>query len=123
MSGGEPCLGDGARVYTRSRLELRSLARRPTRAESELFRIGNERLSAAVDDRYPHAVTLPFLCECADELWHGKMKLDRAQSKRGRVPPNQFVMVPRHQCRKEGPTSAPSRGRRLEGYEVVRTPT
>jgi len=81
----------------------------------KLFRIGNTRLSDAVDEQFPNAETVPFLCECADEYCDGRVKLERTQWQSVASTPNQYVMVPGHQ-RSEGEVLVGS----LDGYDIVR---
>ena len=92
---------------------------RDTRREQnqKLFRTGNERLSDAVDEQFPDAETVPFLCECADEFCDGRVELDRPQWESVASKPNQFVMVPGHP-RSEGEVVVGA----LDGYDVVQKP-
>lgn len=79
--------------------------------------MGNERLSDAVDQQFPQAATVPFLCECADEFCDGRVRVDRMQWQSVASTPNQYLMLPRHP-RSEGEVVVGA----LDGYEVVRKP-
>lgn len=96
------------------------VASRDTRREQnqKLFRMGNERLSAAVNEQaVPETASVPFLCECADEFCDGKVELDRRQWESIASNPNEYVMVPGHP-RSEGEVVVGA----LDGYDVVRKP-
>ena len=95
------------------------MASRDTRREQnqKLFRKGNQRLSDAVDEQFPDAATVPFLCECADEFCDGRVKLDRRQWEAVAAKANEYVIVPGH-SRSEGEVVVGA----LNGYDVVRKP-
>ena len=80
--------------------------------------MGNERLSDVVDQQFPSAATVPFLCECADEFCDGRVRLNRMQWESVASEPNQYVMVAGHP-RIEGEVVVGA----LDGYHVVRKPT
>jgi hypothetical protein len=93
---------------------------RETRREQnqKLFRMGNERLRAAVDEQaLPETASVPFLCECADEFCDGKVELERTQWESIASNRNEYVMVPGHP-RSEGEVVVGA----LDGYDVVRKP-
>ena len=95
------------------------MASRDTRREQnqKLFRMGNERLSTLIDEQFPEATAVPFLCECADEFCDGRVRLDRAAWDSIASKPNRFVMVPGHP-RSEGEIIVDA----LDGYDVVQKP-
>jgi hypothetical protein len=94
---------------------------RDTRREEnqKLFRVGNERLRAAVHEQAPAAVDgrIPFLCECADEFCDGRVELRLEDWEGVARKPNHYVMVAGHP-RSEGERVVGM----LEGYDVVRKP-
>ena len=92
---------------------------RDTRREQnqKLFRSGNERLTAALDDQLPEAARVPFLCECADEFCDGRVELAVADWEAVTSKPNHFVMVAGHP-RSEGEVVVGE----FEEYDVVRKP-
>jgi hypothetical protein len=94
-------------------------ASRDTRREEneKLFRLGNERLSEAVDGRVPEDARVPFLCECADEFCDGKVELVRARWASIAAKRNHFVMVRGHP-RSEGEVVVGE----VDAYDVVRKP-
>jgi hypothetical protein len=83
----------------------------------KLFRIGNERLHDAVQERVPEAARVPFLCECADESCNGRVEIDRSQWEDVAARPNHYIMVAGHP-QSEGEQIV----RELGGYQVVRKP-
>jgi hypothetical protein len=92
---------------------------RDTRREENqrLFRIGNERLQLAVDDRVADDDPVPFLCECADEFCDARVTLTLEEWRRVAGAHNHFVMVSGHpQSEGEKVVGA------LEGYDVVKKP-
>jgi hypothetical protein len=97
------------------------VASRDTRREEnqKLFRMGNERLSHAVEEQetIPEAARVPFLCECADEFCDGRVKLERRQWESIASTPNEYVMLPGHP-RSEGEIVVGG----FDGYDVVRKP-
>lgn len=96
------------------------MASRDTRREEnqKLFRMGNKRLSDVVDEQFPDAAMVPFLCECADEFCDGRVQLERTEWEAVASTPGQYVMVRGHQ-RSEGEVVVGA----LDGYDVVRKPT
>lgn len=94
---------------------------RGTRREEnqKLFRVGNERLRAAVHEHPPAAVDgrIPFLCECADEFCNGRVELPLDDWERVVRKPKHYVMVAGHP-RSEGEKVVGM----VEGYDVVRKP-
>jgi len=94
---------------------------RDTRREEnqKIFRLGNERLSIAVDQQemIPETASVPFLCECADEFCNGRVELERAQWESIASTPNEYVMLPGHP-RSEGEVVVGE----FDGYDVVRKP-
>jgi hypothetical protein len=95
------------------------VANRDTRRErnQELFRVGNERLVAAIGERIPETANIPFLCECADDRCDGRVEIRRDEWEQIASTPNQFVMVPGH-LRSEGEIVVGA----LDGYDVVQKP-
>ena len=95
------------------------MAARSTRREEnqKLFRMGNERLRAAVDDTLADSERIPFLCECADEACNGRVELrpDEWEAIAGR--PHHYVMLAGH-LRSEGEKVVGS----MDGYDVVQKP-
>jgi hypothetical protein len=94
---------------------------RDTRREEnqKIFRLGNERLSLALDEQemIPDTARVPFLCECADEFCNGRVELERTQWESIASNPNEYVTLPGHP-RSEGEVVVGG----LDGYEVVRKP-
>jgi hypothetical protein len=94
---------------------------RDTRREQneKVFRMGNERLSDAVEEhkKVPETAKVPFLCECADEFCDGRVELERTQWKSIASNPNEFLMLPGH-LRSEGEVVVGE----FDGYEIVRKP-
>jgi len=95
------------------------MASRDTKREEnqKLFRMGNERLSEAIDGRVPEDAAVPFLCECADESCDGRVELVLAQWGSVAAKHNHFVMMPGHP-RSEGEIVVGE----IEDYDVVRKP-
>jgi hypothetical protein len=97
------------------------VASRDTRREQneKVFRMGNERLSDAVEEhkKVPETAKVPFLCECADEFCDGRVELERSQWKSIASNPNEFLMLPGH-LRSEGEVVVGE----FDGYEIVRKP-
>ena len=95
------------------------MASRNTRRErnQKLFRVGNERLVAAIGERIPETANIPFLCECADDGCDGRVEIPRDQWQEIASIPNRFVMVPGH-LRSEGEIVVGA----LDGYDVVQKP-
>jgi hypothetical protein len=100
---------------------LVEVASRDTRREQnqKIFRMGNERLSVAVDEQkmIPETAKVPFLCECADEFCNGRVELERTQWESIASNPNQYVMLHGHP-RSEGEAVVGE----FDGYDVVRKP-
>ncbi len=107
------------RLHASARGNAPYVASRDTRREAnqKLFRTGNERLVAAIDDRIPMTAMVPFLCECADDQCDGRVELDRDEWQKIASTPNHFVMVPGHP-RSEGEVVVGA----LDGYDVVEKP-
>jgi hypothetical protein len=94
---------------------------RDTRREEnqKLFRVGNERLRAAVHEQPPAAADgrIPFLCECADEFCDGRVELRLEDWESVVRRPKHYVMVAGHP-RSEGEKVVGM----IDGYDVVRKP-
>jgi hypothetical protein len=92
---------------------------RETRREEnqKLFRMGNERLRAAVNEQLPDASRIPFLCECADEYCNGRVELSLQDWESIAGEPKHYVMVAGHPR---------SKGEKVvgmvDGFDVVRKP-
>jgi hypothetical protein len=98
---------------------LTCMNRRDTpRAENQkLFRVGNERLLSAVDDRVSGKDRVPFLCECADASCEGRVEL-RVEDWEGVTrEPRHYLMLSGHP-RSEKETVVGT----LEDYDVVLKP-
>ena len=111
---------EGSLVSASSRQGTRQWmpSRHASREENQrLFRMGNERLNVAVEEQFPKAAAVPFLCECADEFCDGRVELARGDWESVASKPNHFVMVPGHP-RSEGEVVVGA----LDGYDVVRKP-
>jgi hypothetical protein len=83
----------------------------------KLFRLGNERLHAAVSGRLPNAGRVPFLCECADEFCDGRVEIAMTEWEQVQREPQHYVMVSGHP-KSEGEIVV----RAFDGYDVVRKP-
>lgn len=92
---------------------------RDTRREENqrLFRLGNQRLRSAVNERVPETGRVPFLCECADEFCNARVELRIDQFEDVVREAQHFVMVSGHP-RSEGEKVIGA----LDGYDVVRKP-
>jgi hypothetical protein len=92
---------------------------RDTRREEnqKLFRLGNERLHAAVSGQLRNGGRVPFLCECADEFCDGRVEISMAEWEAVEREPQHYVMVSGHP-KSEGEVVVGA----LAGYEVVRKP-
>lgn len=92
---------------------------RDTRREEnqKLFRVGNERLHAAVSGELRNADRVPFLCECADEFCDGRVEISMAEWEQVQREPHHYVMVSGHP-KSEGEMVVGA----LDGYDVVRKP-
>jgi len=88
------------------------------RAENQkLFRVGNERLLKAVNERVSGTDRVPFLCECADAFCEGRVEL-RVEDWEGVArEPRHYLMVSGHP-RSENEHVVGM----LEGYDVVLKP-
>jgi hypothetical protein len=98
---------------------LAGVGPRDTRREENqrLFRLGNERLHLAVNERVGEDDRVPFLCECADEFCDGRVRLTMEEWQGVADARNHFVMVSGHP-RSEGEKVVGD----LEGYDIVRKP-
>jgi hypothetical protein len=93
------------------------MATRETRREAnqELFRLGNERLRTAVNERVSDDLRVPFLCECADEFCNGRVELRIADWESVARQAGHYVLVSGHlRSDREEIVGI------LAGYEIVR---
>jgi hypothetical protein len=88
------------------------------RAENQkLFRLGNERLLAAVQARTPDTDRVPFLCECADAFCDGRVELRIGDWEGVTRQPRHYIMLSGHP-RSENDQVVGG----VEGYDVVCKP-
>jgi hypothetical protein len=60
------------------------------------FRSANERLQSAIDGQISGAVTVPFLCECADLRCRGRVEMTTNDYETVHILRNQYVILPGH---------------------------
>jgi hypothetical protein len=62
----------------------------------ETFRSANERLADAVEGSATEPSTIPFLCECADDLCLGRVELTQTEYAEVRTHTDRFVIIAGH---------------------------
>jgi len=85
------------------------------RENEELFRMANERLREQVADAVHADGTVPFLCECEDELCMTRMEMTLDDYRRLRADEDTFAVVPGHAA-EQGEVVVQERG----SFHVVR---
>jgi hypothetical protein len=95
------------------------VASRDTRREQnqKLFRMGNERLSTLIDEQFPEATAVPFLCECADETCMGAIDLTLEDYRAVREHEHYYVILVDHP-RSPGEEVVAHR----DGYDITQKP-
>ena len=84
-----------------------------------IFREANERIDSYVQSMdEPVDGPLPFLCECADDVCHGRVELTPIQWEDVTAKPNHFVMIAGH-LRSEGEEVVGT----VREYEIARKPS
>ena len=63
----------------------------------ELFRSVNEQIEAVSQAVPPDDATMEFLCECANEDWHERLDVTRAEYESVRAVGTHFIVMDGHQ--------------------------
>jgi hypothetical protein len=79
------------------------------------LRSANERLQSAIDGQISGAVTVPFLCECADLQCRGRVEMTTNDYEAVHILRNQYVILPGHAMSKGEIVVSEDR----DGYLVV----
>jgi hypothetical protein len=66
------------------------------RENEELFRMANERLRAQIADAVTAKTSVPFLCECVDELCMARLEMTLDDYRGVRAEEDTFAVAPGH---------------------------
>jgi len=66
------------------------------RENEELFRTANDRLHEQIEDVVPDGRSVPFLCECMNELCMERMEMTLGEYRHVRASNDTFAVVPGH---------------------------
>ena len=86
-------LREGSDGYVVIRMAARS--ERSTEIQKR-FNVANERLGEAVRAQMSPGGRVPFLCECADDLCHGRVELTLDEFEELHEDKNVYVIIPGH---------------------------